>query len=68
MASAKMKLIDIRQDSSRNNIQIVTFLPTNTILGEFFLSNKASSTKNAELVKKIGLDFENYLLDIMKQG
>lgn len=67
MASTKMKLIEIIQDSRQSNIQRVVFLPTNTVLCEFYLSNKASSTKNAELVKKIGLDFENYLMDLMKR-
>lgn len=64
MATQKMKYVEIMQDNK--NVQHVVFLPTEMELCTFILSRKASSSNNAELVKRIGQAYESYFMEIFK--
>ena len=63
MPKIKQRYVDVLQSS--DGTQHVMFLPTNMELCRFILSKRASSTKNAQLVKAIEQAFEVYFGDII---
>ena len=66
MANAKPKYVEIVQDRQNNNRQVIILVMTNTPLGEFYLSPRATSTKNVELLRKITQAYETYISEIIK--
>ena len=63
MPKIKQRYVEVLQSS--DGTQHVMFLPTNMELCRFILSKKASSTKNAKLVKSIEQAFEIYFDEVI---
>ncbi|MDD3139403.1 MAG: hypothetical protein PHX08_10580 [Lachnospiraceae bacterium] len=61
MPKIKQRYVEVIQ--TNDGAQHVMFLPTNMELCRFILSKKASSTRNAQLVKAVEQAFEVYFKD-----
>ncbi len=64
MASARVKYVIVRQDSRTPNLQHILFNPLDKEIGKFLLDTKASSSENAELVKKMTAAYNSYFSNI----
>jgi hypothetical protein len=66
MASTRVKYVSICQDEKNPNIQHINFNPLDRELGYFRLDSKASSSDNADLVKKLTVAYNSYFNNIYR--
>lgn len=64
MATSRVKYVSVQQDNRNPNVQHVIFNPQEKEIGQFLLDIKASSSDNADLVKKVTVAYNSYFSSI----